>query len=501
MSEKLFNYFGYSKNNLLKARRRNLSHEKGIRLYDVRNPENLNKPAKPRRRAFSGAKGGRLYGSWNPANLSADAEIYRDLRTLRARSRDLGRNDGYVKKFFRMATTNVIGQDGITLQSQALTTGKKPDEVAREKIEGGWKDYNKKGNFDVTGMYSGVDSASLAVKSMARDGEVLIRFVNNYDNSHRFAIQLIEADHLDENHHDILSNGNIINMGVEKNRWGRPEAYHLFQTHPGNARFGGMSYGKKERVPADEIIHLFMPDRISQGRGIPWVHAALLRLENLGAYEEAEIIAARINSMKGGFYTTPDGQYQGDDEENNEPVKSLEPGTFEALPPGYSFTPFDPKHPTTAFDPFVKATLRGVSSAVDVSYNYLSNDLTGVNYSSIRAGVLDERDVWRFVQGYMIRHFYTAIFEKWLNMALLTKKVNLPFNPERFSVAKWDPRGWKWVDPQKDVNAAIMARKHGFTTSTAIAAESGKSFEDNIKRIAHENEIMKKNDITLEQIL
>jgi len=367
--------------------------------------------AKPlKKRGFAGASTGRLYGSWNPGNLSGNAEVWRDLQTLRARSRDLERNDGYAKKFFRMVGSNVIGPKGIILQSTVLTNNKKPDQVARQRIEAGFKDFCKMGNCDVTGKYSFVDVARLAVTSMARDGEVLIRKVKGHDNKFGFSVQLIEADHLDENHHDELPNGNRIMMGIEFNPWGKPVAYHLYKTHPGEYRHAGRSYGEKERIPADEIIHLFLPWRISQSRGVPWIHAALTRLQMLDGYEEAEVTAARIAASKGGFYTREgDSEYTGDDKVNNQPVQEIEPGTFEILPAGFDFKQYDPTHPTTAFPAFMKAVLRGISSAFDVSYNYLANDLEGVNYSSIRAGVLDERDVWRQIQQYMITHFYTPI--------------------------------------------------------------------------------------------
>jgi capsid protein len=84
---------------------------------------------------FAGADLGRLYSSWSTTNYSADSEIYNDLRVLRARSRELERNNDYAKKFFRMVKTNVVGKEGIKLQSQAKNAKGKPDEAAREKIE------------------------------------------------------------------------------------------------------------------------------------------------------------------------------------------------------------------------------------------------------------------------------------------------------------------------------------------------------------------------------
>ncbi|MCK7513853.1 MAG: ATP-dependent Clp protease proteolytic subunit [Desulfobacterales bacterium] len=52
------------------------------------------------------------------------------------------------------------------------------------------------------------------------------------------------------------------------------------------------------RIPAEQILHTFITERINQPRGVPWMHSAMTRLNNLGAYEEAEIVAARIGAAK-----------------------------------------------------------------------------------------------------------------------------------------------------------------------------------------------------------
>jgi lambda family phage portal protein len=137
--------------------------------------------------------------------------------------------------------------------------------------------------------------------------------------------------------------------------------------------------------------------------------------------------------------------------------------------------------------------LRGIASGLDVSYAYLANDLTDVNYSSIRAGVLDERDVWRDVQAFMAEHVLQPIFEEWLEMALLTQKINLPFSKlEKFKKARWQPRGWQWVDPEKDVNAKIMSIENNLETGADIAAEQGKDLEEIYQQLAIEKELKKK---------
>ena len=59
---------------------------------------------------------------------------------------------------------------------------------------------------------SWVDIQRLVIESVARDGEVLVVKVRNFDNPFGFAVQIIEADHLDEDFNLTLANGNRIIM-------------------------------------------------------------------------------------------------------------------------------------------------------------------------------------------------------------------------------------------------------------------------------------------------
>ena len=134
---------------------------------------------------------------------------------------------------------------------------------------------------------------------------------------------------------------------------------------------------------------------------------------------------------------------------------------------------------------------------LDVSYNFLANDLENVNYSSIRTGVLDERDAWRELQNWMIKHFLEPVFEKWLEMALLTQALPLPFSKfDKFNASTWQTRGWAWVDPKKDMESNILANKQGIKTQAEIVSEQGKDLEDVYSQLAKEKELREFYGIT-----
>jgi lambda family phage portal protein len=454
-----------------------------------------------RNNSFDAADTGRLFAGWVTNNYSLDSELKKDLPLIRARSREMERNNDYAKKFFGLLKTNIVGSAGymgIRPQSRVVKNNGDPDDSARKKIEAAWLDFCKKGNCDVTGQYTMRDIQKLTVSGTARDGELLFRRMIGFDNPYRYALQLLEPDHLDIKKNDILPNGNRVKMGIEFDEFNRRVAYWLFKIHPGDSMFG-QHYGERIRVPADEIIHVYLPIRSAQTRGLPWMHTALTRLNQLGDYELAELVASRLSAAKGGFYTSKTG----DEEalpvtkwEDGQPIQEVEPGHYEMLPPGIDFKPFDPTHPTTAFGDFEKAILRGIASGLGVSYTSLANDLEGVNYSSIRAGLLDERDVYRDIQQFHIEHWLDSVFNEWLFIALSRGIINLPIDKfDKFKAVKWQTRGWQWVDPMKEVNAKAKSISLGLDNPQDAAAETGKEYEDNIVKIAESQKLKTKYKI------
>lgn len=459
------------------------------------------KPAavKPGKRSYSAAKVDRLTYDWITSDLSMDSELRRSLKKMRARSRELERNDDYVRNFLNQAATNVVGPSGFKLQMQIKNADGTPDKFANDVIEKAFMKWCKKGMCTMDGRLSWSDAQRLYLRSVARDGETLTRQVRGKSagNDYGFAIQIVEPDHLDEEDFRTLANGNRVKMGVEVNGWNRPQAYYLSESHPGDTH---VYYQRNQvvRVPANDCLHGFVPDRPGQTRGIPWLVSAMTRLHMLGGYEQAELIASRVAASKMGFFEDSDDttaplaaadSLADEVQSDGTLLMDAEPGTFHNLPTGKKFTSWDPQHPNGAFGGFIKAMLRGVGASVSMFYPSISGDLEGVNFSSIRHGVLMEREVWRVLQDWMVQSFLQPVFENWLEMALTTGAVPLPLAKfDKFNAPLFQPRGWQWVDPLKDVNASIASLGAGLTTRTQILAQQGRSFEDVLDELVREQQ-------------
>jgi len=449
------------------------------------------------RRSYTAGSVSRLTSDWNVSDLSADETIYPALTRMRARSRDLARNNDYAKRYFNLLKTNVIGHQGIRLQVRSKDASGKLDTGANKLIESGWQKWGRVGSCTTCGQLSWIDVLNMALESAARDGGILIKKVTSWDgNEFQFAIQLIESDMLDINRNTLLPGGGSIRMGVQRDKYQRIVAYWI---KTNNSRYGGG--GVSEPIPASEIIHLYRLDRVGQSCGVPETAAPATRLKQIDAHEEAHVVASRIGASKMGFFTTTtDGaQYQGDDEdENGDIITEAEPGTFEQLPDGVDFKAWDPQFPVSTFADFEAAVLRGIASGLNVSYVSLANDLKGVSYSSIRQGELADRDWWRVLQTWLIEHLCQPIFEEWLKWALLTQAVKLPYGKiDKFNAAVWRPRGWAWVDPYKESRASESDVKNQFKSLHDVAAERGYDLEEIFEANKRAKDLAKIYEITI----
>lgn len=446
---------------------------------------------KPQQRSYAGASTSRLFSDFRGSQRSADSEIRPALRTLRNRTRDLSRNNEYVKRYLSLLKTNVIGDKGIRLQVKARNDSGQFDRVGNDIIEAAWDRWCE--NCSVDGKTTFLDAQRLAVECLARDGEVIIRKVRGYTNPSQFAIQFLEPDMLDDQKNELSKTGNRIRMGVEIDEYRKPMAYWMFTQHPGDSDYISVAASSThQRIESERIIHLFMPDRAQQTRGVPWLSPAISSLKMLHAYREAELVAARVGAAKMGFFTSPAGDgYQADEIDQNVPIMEADPGTFVQLPKGVEFESFSPDHPNSGFEQFEKAVLRGIASGLGVSYYALANDLTAVSYSSIRAGELADRDFYKTIQQFMIQHFVKPIFQEWLVMAMTSGEVNLPiFRYEKFrNAAHFRPRGFAWVDPQREIAAHVMALNNGLVSMQDVEANYGRDIDEVFEQISLEKEL------------
>ena len=456
----------------------------------------------PRATAFRGAVNNRLTEDWILASIrSADAEVRGDLRVLRKRARELARNTAHLSRFVDLLADNIVGPHGIRLQSRPLRLDGELDEEAAKKIEEAWNRWGDPDSCTADGLLSWHGIQELIVQTEAMDGEGILRLLPGFNNEFGFAVQALDSDQLDEEFNRPAGNGkNQIRMGVEINKWGRPGSFWLWDSHPFD--FQGSVRRNRIQVPAEQLIHRYQIRRPGQTRGVSWFAPILMQTQMLVALQEAEIIASRISAAKSGVFKYTDASAAPDPDQPHGAIEDfqwdMEPGVFDVLPPGLKATFFDPTHPNSAFESFNKIILHTIAAGLRTSYHSLTGDLREVNFSSIRQGSLQERDIYRRLQRRTWTHVHTRVFRMWLKWALTMGAIDLPLRDiKRLERHEWQGRGWPNIDPLKDDKAHELAIKLGLNSRTRIAAEQGRDFADVIDELAREAELARRKGVDL----
>lgn len=457
-------------------------------------------------RAYAGAQRGRLTMT-GVSDASADSELYTGLRTLRNRSRQLCRDVVYARRARAVVINNVIGA-GVGMQAQVENLrGRSLDDV-NSAIEEAFGQWCRADSCHTGGELHFSDLERAAMGEVFEAGEVILRkhYAPFGQGTIPLALELIEAERIADDFEIKPPPGALVTMGVEHDSFGRPLAYYIHSRHPRElVHAPSMPPDRILRVPAEEIVHLRVIERAPQRRGVPWLHAAITRLNQLGEFEEAAVIAARIGASKVGFFeqTEPDAVGNGDladgNDANGTPTMDMEAGEFQKLPYGYRFDGWDPTYPNEVFDPFVRSFLRGIASGIEgLSYEALSGDFSQSNYSSSRLGQLSSRDAWRVLQQWWVRSFREPLHREWLRLAVMSRAVtgidvqDYAINAAKYEAVKFKPRGWSWVDPTKEVEAQRESVRCGFTTVGDVIAMSGdgKDLEDVLKARKRELDLM-----------
>jgi lambda family phage portal protein len=434
-------------------------------------------------RQFAAAGSSRLLEDLFSGTTSAAGDLRPALRKLRNRSRTMVRDSAIVKRYCALFAENVSGQHGIRCKPAPLTTAGELDKPLRDKIKATWDRWAESEYCTVDGRLGWVELQQTLDRLEPMDGEFLLRIVDGFG-PFGIGLQLLDPDQLDETLNvEPMNGGPWIRQGVELDAYGRAVAYHLWDGHPSDNR-----RGLRRRIPADDVIHGFIPFRPGAARGIPWLHAGILSVNMLEGYIEASLVASRVAASAS---VSLEGADEDEDRPTDLPVE-MEAGKMFMPPAGVKATMLDPKHPTTSFSEFVKANIRLLANAGGVSYTSLSGDLEAVNYSSIRAGLLSERDHYRMLQQRRIRTVHRRVYARWLRMAQLSGALEISASDlMRAERVQWQPRGFPWVDPEKDIEAFRQELALGLNSRTAAASERGRDLETVFEEIDDEQDLAK----------
>ena len=230
---------------------------------------------------------------------------------------------------------------------------------------------------------------------------------------------------------------------------------------------------------------------------------AMAQMHQRSEYMKAELIASRAAASKMAFIIDGnEDEYKGEEDSSGNKLMDVEPGGIEQLSKGSEVKAIDWNHPNESFAPFLITCLRGEASALGVSYNTYANDMASVNFASGQLGLDEERQTWRGAQNWFIESFCQPVFAAWLEMALLTGEVPLPFAKfNKFNSPQFRGRRWEYVNPQREVTAQLARLGAGLTSISKILAEQDIDRDELFDEIQQDMEAARARGIPLSYVI
>ncbi len=266
------------------------------------------------------------------------------------------------------------------------------DSDLEKKIEELWSSWCHAENCDVTGRMCFCEILKISVRRMLVDGGLLLVAAYSGNKKYPLQLQIKEVDELDSG--VLFCGKNQVVGGIEINEYNHPIAYH-FTVYDG---FG--ETGKTVRIPADRVIYLNRIKRSSQVREISGFANILSRLRDLNQFLNAVSVKERMLACLAVFIKKVNaamglGRNQKIDKATGAKKKKLAPGMIMELDAGDEIQVVNPSGQASNAKDMVSILLRAVASAMGLSYEAVSRDMSQSNYSSARQNLIEDRETYK----------------------------------------------------------------------------------------------------------
>ena len=335
---------------------------------------------------------------------------------------------------------------------------------------------------EVTRQHDYYSLQRIVARSWFRDGEVFgQRLVGkngglDHNTVVPYSIYAFESDYLPFD--SDATKG--LRQGMKVDKFGRPTSYHFYANHPGDRSGTHLAFGSDTReVRAENVMHLKMVKRLHQLRGVTLFAPVLARFDDIKEIDESERIAARVASAMAAFikkglpedYTTPqttsDGQVQ---------LREMEfiPGIiFDDLQPGEDVGTIASNRPNNALIPFRDSQLRAGAAGLMCSYSSLSKNYNGT-YSAQRQELVEQFAVYRGLSSHIVFRFAQPTWEGFVNSVVMSGALQLrDVDMSTIYNATHTAPPMPWIDPKKELEAAVLAEEHLYESKGSIIRRRG----------------------------
>jgi len=230
----------------------------------------------------------------------------------------------------------------------------------------------------------------------------------------------------------------------------------------------------------------------------------LTRFDDIKEIDESERVAARVAAAMSAYikkglpddYTAPttgeDGRPQ---------MREMEfiPGMiFDDLQVGEDVGTIDSKRPNNELIPFRDSQLRSASAGVMSSYSSLSKNYNGT-YSAQRQELVEQFNLYRSLGSHFVFRLCQPVWEGLIDSVIASGALRLSGIDMStiYDVSHTAP-AMPWIDPQKEVQAAMLAEQNLYESKSSIIRRRGGNPDQTFREIEKDRRTLEKRGISKE---
>lgn len=238
---------------------------------------------------------------------------------------------------------------------------------------------------DIAGELPFADLMSTAVRHLFPDGEFFVQLVDagdgvdvSRDRKPSLRLNLVHPQRVETP--AGMSDDNGMFMGIQHDKNGRPQRYHIRDEEPGS----NTGYSDKfTPVDAQYIVHFYKKLEAGQKRGVPWLAVALPTSSDICEYDEAVLKAAKKCAKDGIYWYSDHPDIEALQLEGGE-TREIRSDQETVGPPGWRPMLLDPKQPSQMYVEFRKERHRDLGRPFGMTIQMIRLSSDGSNFSSAR---------------------------------------------------------------------------------------------------------------------
>jgi len=352
-------------------------------------------------------------------------------------------------------------------------------------------------DFDENTNFAGIQA--LAVITMLIDGSAFIirrRTLNHVPLQAQVVSPLCLASELERE-----GKGSYIRGGILYAKNGKVQKYAFYKLPRDHPEFDEEAVNW---LPANDVIHLRDVIHAGQSSAQPWVSAGADFVKQYKDNQTVEIKSRMKRSGQQVFALKEGGVNQnagspGAPKQKEKLIISAGGVTF--LSGVKEIKTASPAEIAGNYQEHNNQVLRMVAGLFGITYEMLTGDLTQVNYSSIRAGMINHRRFIGQLREIVLNPNFNRMIGWFIDAYHLTsgKPLNNYFeNPYPYLAPVWIWPEWEEIDPLKAAKALVLEMQNDITSLEEVSNSRGKTLDQQLDSVQRSKQAKEKRGLNSE---